>query len=490
MIKRTSWCHIKKKLSNVHQSYLVVALATGIIVGVVVGIVFRINYFASPIWVGLVIILFAIAYWESNIMFAILMLIVGMILAFFRISSELSNQEYIQSFYDQTVVVSGIVEGDPETDEKGTKFKLSNLRFGEGDKVTGKIFITVTRNEGLARSDLVTLKGKLLSGFGIYSGYLYKPSVIRWNRPEPGDLILKTRNWFANRARRLIPTTEANLGLSYLLGMKTGLSDELEENLRTVGLVHIVVASGAHLSILVEVARKIFGKISRLTGLAFSILFILFFMSMVGWTPSIMRAGIMTIITLVTWYSGRKIAPWRMIIMVAAFTLMMDPMFVMDLGWLLSFASYGGIMILGPKLAKFFYGAKKPGLVSSMILVTISATLMTLPITLYYYGTISLISMIANLLILPTLPYAMGLVFLTGVFVWVPGIGTMIAWCATKMLDFHIMVVECFGGMEQFLVEIPKYQGWAFWFYIPIIILTVVLIFCKIRRSVNGYLCN
>ena len=69
MIKRTSWCHIKKKLSNVHQSYLVVALATGIIVGVVVGIIFRINYFASPIWVGLVIILFIIAYWKSNIMF-------------------------------------------------------------------------------------------------------------------------------------------------------------------------------------------------------------------------------------------------------------------------------------------------------------------------------------------------------------------------------------------------------------------------------------
>ncbi len=483
MIKRTSWCHIKKTLLNIHQSFLMVALATGIIVGVVVGIIFRINYFASPIWVGLVTILFIIAYWKSNIVFAILMLIAGMILAFFRISSELSNQKYMQSFYDQTVVVSGRVEGDPETDEKGTRFKLSNLEFGEENTTTGKIYITVTKNEDLARSDLVTLNGKLLSGFGVYSGYLYKPSIIKWSRPEPGDLILKTRNWFANRTRRLIPTTEANLGLSYLLGMKTGLSDELEENLRTVGLVHIVVASGAHLSILVEVARKIFGKISRLTGLAFSILFILFFMSMVGWTPSIMRAGIMTIITLVTWYSGRKIAPWRMIIMVAAFTLMMDPMFVIDLGWLLSFASYGGIMILGPKLTKFLYGEKKPGAISSFALTTISATLMTLPITLYHYGMISLISVIANLLILPTLPYAMGLVFLTGIVAGMPLVEMLVSVLTTKMLDYHILVIEFFGKMNELMIGIPQFQSWVFGVYgIIIIFLLIGLIKRKVVK--------
>ena len=490
MIKRLGWWRIKYLLTNIHQSYLVVALATGIIVGVILGLVLGINYFASPAWIGFVAGLFGLAYWKPNILFVVLLLVAGMVLAFFRVSGELFDAQYVRQFYGQVVVVSGVIDGDPETDEKDTKFKLRDLKFGDAHEVTGSIYVTVAKNEDLARSDLISLEGKMLNGFGVYSGYLYRPSIKKWERPEPGDLVLKVRNWFAKETRTLIPQPEVDLGLSYLLGMKTGLPDDLEENLRVAGLEHIVVASGAHLSILVEVARRIFGKLSRFAGLVFSIIFVVFFMSMVGCTPSILRAGTMTILTLIAWYSGRKIAPWRMIMLVAAFTLMLDPMFVLNLGWLLSFASYGGIMILGPKLAKFFYGAKKPGLVSSMILVTISATLMTLPITLYYYGTISLISMIANLLILPTLPYAMGLVFLTGVFVWVPGIGTMIAWCATKMLDFHIMVVECFGGMEQFLVEIPKYQGWAFWFYIPIIILTVVLIFCKIRRSVNGYLCN
>ena len=62
------------------------------------------------------------------------------------------------------------------------------------------------------------------------------------------------------RVKSQIPEEQADLGLSYLLGMKAGLSEKLDENLRVVGLTHIVVASGAHLAILVEVVKKIFGK--------------------------------------------------------------------------------------------------------------------------------------------------------------------------------------------------------------------------------------
>ena len=278
-------------------------------------------------------------------------------------------------------------------------------------------------------------------------------------------LVENSRDWFAERIENELPEREAKLGMSYLLGMKAGLDDKLSEDLRTVGLTHIVVASGAHLSILVEIARKIFGRISRFSGLLFSVLFILFFMCMVGWTPSILRAGVMAILSLFSWYVGRGIKPWRMILMVMAFTLMLDPTFLGNLGWLLSFASYGGIMMLGPRITKFFYGTARPGFVASVVLTTIAATLMTLPITLYYFGQISLISVLANLLILPTLSYAMGLVFLTGVFAGVPFVSVLVSFLATKLLDFHIFVVEFFGGMEQFLIKIEPYEPKVFLLY-------------------------
>ena len=294
--------------------------------------------------------------------------------------------------------------------------------------------------------------------------------------------VLDARDWFSERIRKLVPEPEVNLGLSYLMGMKSGLPDDLSENLRAVGLTHIVVASGAHLSILVEVARKIFGRLSRFVGLLFSVLFVVFFMSMVGWTPSILRAGVMAILTLVSWYVGRKIAAWRIILLVAAFTLMLNPMFIMSLGWLLSFAAYAGIMVLGPKMAKFFYGTKKPGFIASTVMTTIAATVMTLPIILYYFGQVSLISVVANLLILPTLPWAMGLMFLTGVFAGVPGVEIAVAFFGTKLLDSHIMVVGFFGEMKQFLIQVSPYQPWVFWIY-AVVVLLLLIKMVKLRET-------
>lgn len=471
---------------SIHQSYFVVAMCVGIVVGTILALVFRVNYFASPIWIGFAVGLMVLAYFWPRMIFVVMALLAGMVLAFTRSFVELAGEEYIRGFYGQNAVVSGTIDGDPETDEGSTKFKLKDLKFGENEEypTSGNLYISSYENEKLARGDRVTLGGKMAEGFGTYAGYMYKPEIKKWQRPEPGDPVLNVRNWYAERITRLVPEPQVKLGLSYLLGMKSGLPDGLDDNLRAVGLVHIVVASGAHLAILVEISRKIFGKMSRFAGLLFSVLFVIFFMAMVGWTPSIMRAGLMTIITICTWYVGRKIAPWRIILLVAAITLMINPMFIINLGWLLSFASFAGIMMLGPRLARFLYGAKKPGIVAEIAITTIAATLMTLPIILYYYGSVSLISVVANLLILPTLPCAMGLTFAVGALAGVPGLETVVGFLAEKLLDFHIAVVNFFGGMESFIVKIEPYQPWVFVIYAVIL---VPLVGGLLRRKMLKY---
>ena len=460
---------------QVHQSWVVVGLCAGIVAGVIIGMIFRVNYFGSVVWIGVVIVMMVVGYLKPRVGVAILAVVAGMMLAFFRIAGELQGEEYVKGLYDYDIVVAGVISGDPETDEGATKFKLGNLRFGEeGVESSGDVFVIMSRNEELAREDRVVLEGKMQGGFGTYAGSMYRPKVVKWERPEPGSWVLNLRNWFAERVGSVIPEPEVKLGLSYLLGMKTGLSDELSENLRVVGLTHIVVASGAHLAILVEVARKIFGRLSRMAGVLFSVVFVVVFMAMVGWTPSILRAGMMTILTLMAWYSGRVVAPWRLILMVMAVTLMVEPGFIANMGWQLSFASYAGIMMLGPGLNRWFYGERKPGFIGSMILTTIAATVMTLPIILYYYGAVSLISVVANLLILPTLSYAMGLVFLVGLVAGVPGVSMVVGWCSMMMLDYHIMVVGWFSEMRMFLVEVPRYQWWVFLMYGGISMIAIV----------------
>ena len=430
MVKIIDWLG-----KSLHQSYIVMGVAIGVIFGMVVGLALRVNYFGSWWWMVGVVVILVVSYLKPKMTWILLAVVAGMVLAFFRVAMELEGQEYVRGLVGSEVMVQGTVTGDPEADDGAIKLKLSGLEF-DGESVRGSIYVTARAGPEVRRSDIVVLVGKMLDGFGTYAGYMYQPKIVKVMHPEPGDVVLAIRDWFAIRVQEAVPEREAKLGLSYLMGMKTGLDDALSESLRMVGLTHIVVASGAHLAILVEVAKKLFGRLSRAFGLLMSVIFVVFFMAMVGWTPSIMRAGVMTILTLICWYVGRKIAPWRLILMVAAGTLMYEPMFLMNLGWQLSFASFAGIMMLGPGLTKFFYGVRKPGLIGSTILTTLAATVMTLPITLYHYGVVSLISVVANLLILPTLSCAMGLVFLAGLVGPVPGLGGAAGFIAMRMLDF------------------------------------------------------
>lgn len=288
--------------------------------------------------------------------------------------------------------------------------------------------------------------------------------------------MVDVRDWFAARIAINIPEPEVKLGISYLLGLRDGLLKDFTDNLRAVGLTHVVVASGTHLSILVDIARKIFGRISRFAGALFSVIFIVLFMAMVGFTASILRAGIMAILTILMWYVGRKFQPWRIIIIAATVTLLIDPDFIGELGWQLSFLSYIGIMIIGPKITQFLYGSTKPPPIASILITTIAATLMTLPLSLYYFGSFSVISLLANLLILPTLPYVMGLVFLTGCL---PGL-SVLGWLATKLLSFHMLVVDFLGKQTYFIFSIPIRNVWILFLYMPII---WVLIWGYIRQK-------
>jgi len=267
---------------------------------------------------------------------------------------------------------------------------------------------------------------------------------------------------------------EARLGLAYLLGEKDGLDKETKETLRLVGLTHLVVASGMHLGILVGFFKRYFGKISRFAGMLYSLLFVLLFGEMIGWTASITRAAIVAGVSILAWYSGHRVEAWRMILLAMAITLLINPRYIADLGWLLSFASLFGIMILMPELKRFFYGSSKAkvSFLTDTLLASVAATLMCIPILLYFFGQISLISAVANLLIMPTIALAMGLTFLVGLVGFLPievfwWLQAVVVWVAKLLLDYHLIVMEFFSRQTMFLIQIPKNNWLVLLLYVP-----------------------
>lgn len=453
---------IKKWLVEwVHPSWSIILGVIGINAGVVCGIVSKTELSATWLIVGIVGIFVAIFVPRRIIM--ICAVAGGILIGLFRIGIEISGQEVWQNLIGKEIKISGIIKDDPDTDDSKTTVKLNKIKLADDNEtnLSGTIYIILPKNEELKREDEITISGEAKEGFGTFVASMFRPKIIKIKRA--GSVLLEIKDKVASNIREKIEEPEASLGLGYVLGVKSALDPKLEEKLKTVGLTHIVVASGANLAILVGVARKLFGKIAR--GLAFfgSLVMIGGFIYLAGFSASMMRAGIVAILTLVAWYSGREVAPIRIILYAAGGTLLYEPMYIIDVGWLLSFAAFFGILVVGPELTRIFYGKKEPKMIAATLLESLAAGVMCAPILLFFFGQISLISLLANVLILPSIPLAMGLTMLAAI----SNIG---GYLASLVLKFHVFIIEILGQQTMFLINTETGNYWWLLLYIPIMI--------------------
>jgi competence protein ComEC len=358
------------------------------------------------------------------------------------------------------VVARGAVFDDVDVADDGMgKIKLKQVEIATGDGVVslpqGWFWLSVSgqqlERQKIERGDVVTVSGKLGEGFGPYSGSMYRGRLEEVVKPKPPNQFLMARAWFAGRVRERVPEAEAALGLGYLLGQKTALSGQLAELLKITGLTHIVVASGANLTILTGSLRKV-GRRSRFWTLIGSLVLVGCFIALVGASPSMVRAGIVSAISLLVWHFGREIHPGRLLLYVAALTLWYQPRYLSDLGWQLSMGSFAGILLLAPVLKRFFYERAEPGVMGGLVIETMSASLLTLPLLLMGFGYFSLVSLAANLLVLPLIPLAMLFTLLAGLLPWAIGAGAGLL--ATLVLKANLWVIGWMGAMSWAVVEV------------------------------------
>ncbi len=462
---------IKFILKPIHPSWCFYALVWGIISGLVLSLVTETALIRELYWLIFALFVTLLTLRHSCPATLLIIFLAGIIIGNFRISHDLVSQEILKDYYNQTVLISGSLSEDPD----GNKVRLTHLQLYHSDdpesvkftEIPGTLYVTLSGDNNLERSDRLTLQGKLSAGFGTFIGNMFRPKIISISRPSPGDIFARLKHWFSNQVRLFVPSPEVDLGLGYLMGEKTGLSEEFSEALRAVGMTHVVVASGAHLAILTGAAKKIFGKISKFASLLFSLLMILFFVLIVGPTPSMTRAALVASLSILTGYIGRKFTPFRLISFVAMLTLLINPSHFLNLGWQLSFASFFGILILAPRLQKSFYGGKSPPWLASMLITSLATSLTCAPILIYSFGTISFLSFVANLIILPTLPYAMLGMLLVGLASPVGFAACLLAKPTTWLLDLHIWLVNFLSEQSSFILEIPIGDPRIYLLYLP-----------------------
>lgn len=451
-----------------------------IIIGDVAALILRAKILGSFLWLALAVVLLVVSIIISRRIATVLAILAGLIIPFYRTAPTVIAGDYYQNLVGQNITIKGKIAKDP-TESSSGKYSviLSDIEINQ--PLPGEIFVSLSSLKisdelTLRRSDIVELEGTFAEGFGSYSGSIIRPKIVSASRPTPGDIFLDFRDFFADKIKDYIPSPENSLALGYLLGQKSGVDQTFQDALRIVGLTHIVVASGAHLGVLTSASKKIFGRLSRFAGTLAGALMTIIFIFITGLSASMIRAGLVTFLSLITKYFGREIKPQNLIIFVAAATLVFSPNYLTDLAWLLSFGSFTGILVLAPKITTFFYGkTKKPNFIFSTLITSLSAALICTPILLYFFGQISLISIVANLLILPTVSIAMGLSFATGLFaIILPPLAFIFGKLTTLLLDYQISVVTFFSEQKIFLIETDPNNPAVLALYIPLVLVFLV----------------
>lgn len=224
------------------------------------------------------------------------------------------------------------------------------------------------------------------------------------------------RQNFLSSVVRIFPEPSASFLSGILVGARQNISTEIKDDFKLTGLSHILAISGMHVAILTGFLVLLLGGIPRWIrfGLIAGILVV--FALLVGASASVVRAVIMGIVTLLALTNFRQSNTFNALCLAGLLLLIFNPkLLIFDIGFQLSFLAVSGIVwFYNPLLIKL-KKVVKINFVWEIVAMTLSAQALTLPVVAWNFGTISLISPVANVLVLPILPFLMLCGFLSGV---------------------------------------------------------------------------
>ena len=447
----------------------------------------------------------------------------GLLLGLVRGGVAISQLNRYDNYLGNDVCLIGAVDGDPSIAADGTSFTIDAQQIaswddGKAETISGRVWVSVDDKIELSRYDTVVVSGELADGFGSYSATMRRAVVVSTRRSS-NDVMGRLRADFAGQLAKVLEPDQLGLGMGLLAGQKSALSDDIQNAFVAASLTHILVASGYNLTVLVRFARRLFARRSRLIALIASLGLIMAFLLLTGSSASMNRAVLVSVISLLLWYVGRRAHPVVLLLLVAAITAMVDPTQLWgDVGWYLSFSSFAGVIILAPLLndaigklhklgsrneesptpeeadeADLTIVAKSvrrleaiPGSLEQVLTETLSAQLVTWPIIALFMGNVSLVGLITNIPVLPFLPLAMLLTFVAGLAaIALPlGLAQLIAKPASWMLSVIIAVAEWGAELPGSVMNIQLSIGFVVGYYA---VLMLVLLLLKKLTGHNFY---
>lgn len=256
----------------------------------------------------------------------------------------------------------------------------------------------------------------------------------------------KTTNLFSQKTNKLLPEPQASLLNGILWGTKETMPGNFYEALRRTGTLHIIALSGMNITILVALIGKLTLFWGRKKSILLTLLSIFVFISFVGPSASVVRAGIMGSLALIAIYFGRRDWSLLSLVLAAGIMLIFFANWLTDIGFQLSFLATLGIILFASKPeSKKARGIGQEILknVKENLRVTLAAQIFTLPVILFNFKQLSLIAPVTNVLVLWIVQPIMVLGFILSLvsLVFNP-LAYPLAWIVWVPLTYFIEIVE------------------------------------------------
>jgi ComEC/Rec2-related protein len=284
-------------------------------------------------------------------------------------------------------------------------------------------------------------------------------------------VVNSVRQKIINQFQMILPKDSASLLLGIVFGIKEDFSKDFLSSLKTVGVMHVIAASGMNVTMVSGFFFYLFALFfKRQKAIILSFILVLFYDFLAGFQASIIRASIMAMLAFSAQVLGRQRDGLYALFLTAWVMLFLSPSFLTDVGFQLSFASTLGILVI-PKLFKRF----KNG-ISSDLITTFSAQVATLPILLGSFGTYSIWSVVVNALVLWTVPILMILGGFAAIvlFVFAP-IAKLLLYLCLPFLVYFEFIANFFGNLNNSITiqNLPWQISAA---YYPMLIAVIIFI--------------
>ena len=399
------------------------------------------------------------------------------------------NESHI-AYYNESsdVTITGIIVDEPDVRDRFTNVRVETeeivLRDGTAVSVSGLVQMRTFRYPELAYGMRVVANGRLETppennDFS-YKDYLARQDVhsiielpfvdvVAENEGNPVyATIFRLKHHAQTTIEQLLPAPQSALLTGILLGNDNNIPPDLAEDFRITGMTHIIAISGFNIAILIAILVGIADPwLPRKGAVLFAIVGITIYTILVGADASVVRAAIMGGIYLIAvrWL-GRPNFALASLFLAAMIMTLIRPFTLWDVGFQLSFAATLSLMLFATPLTQWTEKQllrtadrrttkKIMGIITEAIIITVAAQILTLPLMIGYFQQLSLISLLANALILPAQPAVMiwgGLATILGMIS--PVLGQFFGWVSWLFLTYTIELVRIFASLPGAAVSV------------------------------------